>query len=109
VYALDCLGNAELGRAEPEAAVPFFERSLAILQKHPERHAVWGEASYGLARALAKSDPARARTLATDAITHYRALGTGRAQMITEIEAFIPTIRRLGNIPAQRRGPFHHG
>ncbi|MBX7079324.1 MAG: serine/threonine-protein kinase [Nannocystaceae bacterium] len=93
VHALDCTGNAALGHGDTARAEAAFTRARELLARTPDRHALWGEASWGLARALVRREPDRAVTLARDALAHYRELGDAKRTQCETIERWLAATR----------------
>ncbi len=79
VYSRLCLGEGQLGRGKPTAAIQPFERGLAALEANKANPEEICEARFGLARALwaANRDRKRALALATKAEKAARAKRKG--------------------------------
>jgi hypothetical protein len=66
-------GQALLGLGRLDQAIPAFELGLEGMMKADFRQDYIADAEFGLARALAKVNTARARTLAGQAIARWQA------------------------------------
>jgi tetratricopeptide (TPR) repeat protein len=88
------VGTVALAQHRPADAAAAFEHALAIAKAHDIGGKWRARLEFELARAVAKSDPARARTLATSARGWYA--GSPLAKDLAAIDALLAT---LGSAP----------
>ncbi|MGZ3427976.1 MAG: tetratricopeptide repeat-containing protein, partial [Polyangia bacterium] len=82
------IGLCELAQGAPKRAQPSLERALALREKDADPLEL-ARARFALARALATTDAARARTLANDARAAYAQSAAGNARELGEIDRWL--------------------
>jgi len=92
-FPLTKVGEAELAAAHAERAVAPLERAAALYTAAEAPANVLAEATFPLARALRRRDPARAKQLATAALAAFAAAGAPYAERKTAVEALLREIK----------------
>ena len=87
--SLVAIGETRLAQQHPDLAAAPLERALAILEGDAVDAVTLGDVQLDLARALAKSDPARSQALATHARDAYSAAGSRAVKRLADIGAWI--------------------
>ncbi len=87
--SLVAIGETRLAQGHADLAAAPLDRALGILEADSVDPVTLGDAQLDLARALAKSDPARSRALAARARDAYASAGSRAVKRLADISAWI--------------------
>ena len=81
--------RVELARRHPAAALALLDQAARHYKDHPPEPQQQAAHDFTRARALADTDPATARALATAALTYYRSQATPQPARLAAVEAWL--------------------